>query len=133
MKSKLIEYRGNGISFPLDDKIHLLYGLSGSGKSFMLNILYEGMINEGIKIAFLDYKLESVDVDKIINLVKGVDLIIADNADLYMTKDLWDAINLEKVCTYMALRGVDDEYSLDKTDFYRVNYSENSLYLEKVG
>lgn len=91
------------VSVKFTDKINLLVGDSGSGKSFLLSLIEEKYSNDdNIHIACFDYKVaRNINKDEMIKLAGDNDIVILENADLYMTKDLYQALSNDK-CIVIA-------------------------------
>lgn len=108
--------------------VTVLTNSSGSGKSFLLSMLYSEARNRGINVVFVDYSVV-VHQETLLNDVSGYDFILMDNSDLYMTKSLYSQLNSLQVPVVMSL------HNLDRVDarycpVYSVHFDDKLMYLE---
>lgn len=82
------------VNLKFDDKLCVLTGNSGTGKTYVLNILESCAMNQGITHRAIDNRSENDSPDMIAQLCKGKDLVLLDNADLYLTEEL-----LKRICS----------------------------------
>ena len=119
----------NGISCDVNfiDKLNIIKGASGTGKTFLFNVIYSYCTFSGIKCAFIDYRVvASGNTDLIFEMCKNKSIVILDNADLYLTQDLFSRIRTLD-CTVIVSKK--STFGLDMRDvhLYTVNYSGDSL------
>lgn len=85
----------NGIDFDIsfEDDINVIKGASGTGKTFLFNVISSYCTNNKISYAFIDYKfVASGDESLILSHCMNKDIIILDNADLYLNPELFEQI-----------------------------------------
>lgn len=118
-----------GIHFDVkfSDKINIIRGDSGTGKTFLFNTIESFCVSNSIPYASIDYKfLASNDVDLIYTHCINKDIILLDNADLYLTPELFNKIiNLNKT-VIISKKSI---YGLNASDIhlYSIEYTEFEL------
>lgn len=122
-----IEENLGGIDFSIqfDDRVNLLTGHSGTGKTFMLKMMADYFMLEGVSCAFFNRKTMELSQKAMKEACIGKDVIIFDDADLYLTQELLDyASDVGTVIVSMK-----SFYTLGfkSLGFYLVEYSENRL------
>lgn len=100
---KLLKFKkkSNGVDFDVNfmDEINIFTDASGTGKTFLFKVLCSYCRDNDMKYAYIDYNMiDTGDEGLILSHCKNKDVIILDNADLYLTPELWNAIrNLNKL------------------------------------
>ena len=112
------------------DKINLFSGLSGEGKTFLFMVLDEYLLESGVSYSHFDSRYTNYSEDQLISLCVNKDVVIFDNADLYLTQRILDYVfkNVDifiiSIKFYCRLR-------FDLFNFYAINYSGNSLVVRR--
>lgn len=119
----------NGIHFNVNfmDEINVIKGYSGTGKTFLFNMLRSYCMLQGIPCAYIDYTFVSDgDIDLILEHCVGKELIILDNADLYLNHELFNNIRSIGKTIIMSKKST---YGLNmtKAHVYMIGYDESSL------
>lgn len=86
------EYSGIVFDVDIQDRISLFTGYSGTGKTFAFGAIQEYLISNNISIIYFDYRQMDYTVNQLISLCDNKEVIILDNADLYLTQILLDYI-----------------------------------------
>lgn len=82
-------------------------GISGNGKTFLLNMLQVECMEQGIPYQLLNYNFKSADVINNINRdYKTTKVFLFDNSDLYLTQEIVDLIynKLQNCVVVMSLK-----------------------------
>ena len=126
-------FKVNTTQFDIDftDKICVLYDNSGTGKSYLLKSLRTYAESNNIKYTFFDYKADGMAEKEVIERIKGNELVLFNNADLYMTNNIIKAIKQEGVLAIMELRSV-VEFDLRESGYYRVKYEVNNVITKRL-
>lgn len=69
------------------DKVCILFGDSGEGKTFFFTALHDYCDLNEVKLTHFS-SMNMSDTDSMLQYAAGSDLIILDNADLYMSNEL---------------------------------------------
>ena len=112
----------------LEDNICYLLGDSGTGKTFIFSIIdYYCSINQ-IKCVNVNYAIASAMGKDLISICNRHDIVILDDADLYITNDILKQIKAKHI-----LVGIKSQFGLTKADagLYRVKYTEDSIDLRR--
>ena len=118
-----------GINFDVNftDRINLLKGASGTGKTFLLNALASYCTDNKIKYAFINYKfLATRGESSIFAPCLNEELILLDNADLYLTPELFDEIRSLDATIIMSMKTTFG-LNMDDVHVYSVDYDGSSL------
>lgn len=105
-------------------------GNSGTGKTFMMNIIRAYCVKNGMSYKYFDYNNSSADI---LSVLRGMstepEVILLDNADLYATdevvsliKSLSDAIVVISIKERQKLRG---------SHLCNISYIDDSLYCRR--
>lgn len=125
----------SGISFDVvfedSDKVCVFLSPSGTGKSFLFNVLTEHFKENGIGSVLVNSTLlgnlhNDVNAIERVCLDADVKVVILDNADLYLTQDFLDALVSKGKTVIISLKDESD-LSFSNFGFYRVKYTGNSL------
>jgi hypothetical protein len=84
-----------GTTFNVDfiDKINMIKGNSGTGKTYLFTVLYSYCSVNNISCVYIDYKMVASSNESLIfEQCKNKKLILLDNADLYLTSELFNKI-----------------------------------------
>lgn len=90
-----LEKISNGVMFKVHfkHKINVIKGSSGTGKSFLFSELLQKCNRDNVPAVLIDYRvLTSSNVHLIEAMCKGKQVVLLDNADLYLTSELFDKI-----------------------------------------
>ena len=68
--------------------INLLQGNSGKGKTLLLRLLCDLMNNNNMDYAFVDARIVNKQESELIAMCRQQNLIMLDNADIYLTSSL---------------------------------------------
>lgn len=84
----------NGVYFDVNfiDKINIIKQLSGTGKTFLFKTMNEYCKLYDISCLYCDYRFADFSEQKIFSLCEDYEMIILDNADLYLTTDLFTSL-----------------------------------------
>lgn len=131
MKNIQMNYSGLLIDVNLMNRLTILLGDSGSGKTFLFSALTSYFILNGINYGFLDYNISKDNALDIVKLYKDAEFILLDNADLYMTKELWQYISNAKSYFIIELKGWSNIIVKDMA-ICNVKYTSTMLTLESL-
>ena len=124
-----VKRTSGGVDFDVDfiDEINVIKGASGTGKTFLFNMLSSYCISNKIPFAFIGYRfLASGDEGLIFSLCINKKIIILDNADLYLTPELFNklrGLNATIILSKKHTFGL----NMDDAHLYTVDYSGSSL------
>lgn len=118
----------NGVYFDVNfiDKINIIKQLSGTGKTFLFKTMNEYCKLYDISCLYCDYRFADFSEQKIFSLCEDYEMIILDNADLYLTTDLFTSLQeLNKfiIVSIKSTVGLD----MQQAGTYAVKYDEQSL------
>lgn len=74
------------------DKICNLTSNSGDGKSYLFNLLYMFYLDTDTKVVLINYTRIRDSEESIFSSCKDADVVLLDNADLYLTDSLVDKL-----------------------------------------
>lgn len=91
---RLKVYRASGVSVncSFGTNTYVFQGESGEGKTFFFNMVKSTCIKEGVSCRFFRADSNLLGDDLIIEEMNLADVIIFDNADLYLTQRIVDSI-----------------------------------------
>ena len=126
-----IEYTSNGVVFSvnLESKVNIIFDDSGTGKSFFFETLKDYCKLKNIDYSFFNYQTSNTK-NKLIN-VKDDELVIMDNADLYLTRDILNELKTGKCIIILSIKNFHNIGLRDST-LYTVDYTENRFTLRRL-
>lgn len=110
--------------------VSVLYGMSGSGKTYLLSSLYRESLRRGIKAVYKNYIIAD-NPDSLIESATKCDFMLLDNADLYMSMKLYNRLNAMGIPIVMSLHNllkVNSRYC----PVYKVHFDSSDIYLESL-
>lgn len=121
-------FKVNTTQFDIDftDKICVLYDNSGTGKTYLLTVLRDYAVRMKLKFCSFNYEAENISEQDIINIVKDKELVLFDNADLYLTNNILKICKDNSITTIISLKDV-VSYDLKESGYYRVIYKDGHL------
>ncbi len=119
------------VNFEDSDKECIFLSPSGTGKTFLFGILIEYLREMGITAVLINSTLLNNLHNDITNIEKScldndVQIVILDNADLYLTQEFLDALLEHGKKVIISLKN-ESRFSFQNFGFYRVKYSEKNL------
>ena len=111
------------------DNVNLLYDMSGAGKTFFFEIMKSYCKENNIKYSAFDFVSDNSE-NKILESTKGDEIIILDNADLYIDKNLLNKLKENCGCILISLKSC---YKIEMKDvgMYSVNYVDKKLEVKR--
>lgn len=116
------------------DKICVFHNDSGSGKTLLMSAIDSYCNDElGIHCFIVDYRFHNRSAKDIMSAIGNAEVVCLDNADLYMTYDLYDSLlNSKKlvIVSSHTLQGI----RVGKTmKFYKISISNSKLEVKRSG
>jgi hypothetical protein len=127
------EISGTIFSIDFKDKINMIKGDSGTGKTYLFNVIYGYCSVNNIPCAYIDYKMvASNNEDLIFEHCKNKKLILLDNADLYLTSDLFNKLkNLDS--TLIISKKTSFGLNMNDVHLYKVSYENRIISTRRIG
>ena len=132
--STLIDVQKSGfkVSVELVSKVMILFSDSGVGKTFLFDCLRSYCITHGLKYGIMTYSLISnKGIDELRVFLSNFDVIMLNEADLYMTTELYkllkelDAISLVELHRLILINDSD-------VKLVEVSFNENEIELRNL-
>ena len=131
MKMKIdYEYSGIKVNADFKDNVNLLYGMSGSGKTFLFEIIQHYCKEKGIKNALFDFKTENTE-DNMVAFCKDAGIVLLDNADLYISKELLARFMKECPCILISLKDY-SKIGIKDVGMYSVDYTDKKMEVKRI-
>lgn len=94
------------INVNFEGGINVLIGDSATGKSYLIELLYNYLSENGHNVELLDYKDRRKEIGDLLDDFekRGVEIVLIDNADLLMTWDLFERISEYKYTVIVSLK-----------------------------
>lgn len=131
MKIIQTNYNGLLIDIKLFKHITFLLGNSGTGKTFLFSVLIGYFMSNSITYGFLDFNTNPDNALDVIKAYNNVEFILLDNADLYMTKELWEYINSAKNYFIISMKGC-SSIAFNNVSICNISYTPSTLTLEPL-
>lgn len=124
------EYSGIVFDVDIQDRISLFTGYSGTGKTFAFGAIQEYLVSNSISTIYFDYRQMDYTVDQLISLCDNKEVIIFDNADLYLTQKLLD-YTIDSNKTLLCSIKKPYKYRFRAFRKYEVDYENNKLVVRR--
>lgn len=124
-------YNGININGTFRKGLNILVGYSGTGKSLLLAAVDLYCIQNDIKCILCNYNDAILSEDKIINICRGFDIVLLDNADLYITNDILINIRNMAEIVIMSMKNTSAISTGDARE-YIVEYDKLRLDAEEI-
>lgn len=111
----------------INDKVAILLDESGTGKTFMFQMLESYCVINKIPYEKFDYGSENKDLEWFIQSMKKASIVILDNSDLYMTQELFDYLKSSNKQIMISIKHVEKLSSYENCGFYTVVYDGKTL------
>ena len=108
----------------LKDKICVFFDMSGTGKTFLFTMLKSYFLDAGISFISVDYA--SYKILDGYDFSDDTKVVILDNADLYMTSDMFSKLeksNKLVIMSIKSIKGLNQRYM----GFYNVIYTKDKM------
>lgn len=115
------------LSINITDSVAILSDDSGTGKTFMFEMLESYFVAKGIAYKKFDCNSENEDADWFIHGMRKANIVLLDNADLYMTKKLFNYLKSSDKQVIMSIKHTEKLGSFENCGFYTINYENNYL------
>lgn len=102
-------------------------GYSGTGKTFALKTIYKYLVSNNTDVIYFNHKQSDYTVERIMSLCKDNKIIIMDDADLYMTPELFDYLKSNCGQVLISIKNIAKLTTYEKCGFYKVVYEVNIL------
>lgn len=114
------------------DEINLMSNFSGTGKTFMFTIIKEYCRDNGIKCIYCDYSSVGQSEEQILQWCKDADIVIFDNADLYLTPKIVEKLKNAGKMQIISIKAYLN-YNMRYAGVYDVIFTNDSLITKRRG
>lgn len=124
----------NGIHFDvcLEDRVNLFSGVSGEGKTFLFKTLKAHLKINGVSCIYFNNTATDFSEMAIKEACNNKEVIIFDNADLYLTQDILDYVTNISDTVIISMQ-LYCRLKFKSYRFYAVEYSGNNLVVRSEG
>ncbi|MEI3020035.1 MAG: hypothetical protein V8T52_06920 [Ruminococcus sp.] len=125
------EYSGIVFDVDIQDRISLFTGYSGTGKTFAFGAIQEYFVSNNIRTIYFDDRQMDYTADQLISLCDNKEVILLDNADLYLTQNLLDyIIDSNKILLCSTKKPY--QYRFGVFGKYEVKYENNRVAVRRM-
>lgn len=104
------------------DNINILFDDSGTGKTYLIGLLQGYCYENNINVCFFDSNASDYTEESIILNLKGRDMVLFDNGDLYLTDKILNYCRENNILVIVSLKNI-----------VRLNTLDAGLYVVKYG
>lgn len=125
------------------ERVNVLKDNSGTGKSFLFDLLRAGARMQNcslynLKFGLIDYNTilnTSSTVNNIIEVCKDKDVILMDNADLYLTRNLMQEllIKFPNLMFIISIKFLHSILNIESIAFYTIEHIPHKLSVRRYG
>lgn len=123
-------YSGINVTAKLRSRICFFYGQSGLGKTFFFRIVKSVCSLRGLVCTVMDYNNIEKSEEDIISFCKNSDIVILDNADLYLTNHMLRSLNASTILVSVKTIA---EWDKEDAGLYTISYNESNLSVRERG
>ncbi len=116
------------ISIHLDSRVCVFSGNSGSGKTYSIKIIKGYARTCGIKCIEINCGIGTdISAEDIISICKNKEIILLDNADLYLTSEILKSISKEDNLIVVCIQNTFCTMGIKGRALYDIEFDSNSL------
>ena len=131
MVLKDVIYNSTKFDISFLDKINILLDNSGTGKTFLINMVSSYCENNDIPYMHIDYKhRELVDNKK---SLYNKEILLFDKADLYLTPDLFEELKSVKGISIISIKDIADLYIDNNVGLYNLINTGSNIKTNRWG
>lgn len=132
MKELVVKTSFSGVDMDVKftDKINFIVQDSGTGKSYLFGLLSEYCQSVGISCLLFNH-VTLPFVGSLRDISVGKDVVILDNADMYMDSDLLSFFESSDCLVIVSIKSVAELHS-DCAGYYFVDYKDEVIRTERV-
>ena len=125
-----IVYSGVTVCAEFHNKLNLLSGFSGTGKTFLMQAIELYCLNEKINCIYCDFRYMYFDEEQIKIMCKNAEVVLLDNADLYLTDSILSWLKEQGKMLIICMK---DTSYIDMEDMheYIVSYENEKIIIEE--
>jgi hypothetical protein len=116
------------VNAQFNDKVCYVLDNSGTCKSYLFVLIFNYCKSNGISASFFDYKNMDFSVSAFEEACLNQKVVIFDNADLYLNRDILDKVNAELVL--ISIKNIGDLQRAE-SGRYRVETKDNLISVER--
>lgn len=109
------------------DNVAVIIDNSGTGKTFMFKIIASYCVVNHIKYTLFNYNHKEYSFDTFKKCIDDTDIIIMDNADLYMNPELFEYLKKCGKQIIISIKHTNSLTTYENCGFYKVKYVGNEL------
>lgn len=128
MKELSLNANVGGILLDVDfqDQFCYLSNASGTGKSFLFRLLRRYYKERDLTVIHVNYETETSTADILLDYCKHADVVLLDNADLYLTREMVKRLRKLDIQVVICMKNIREVYESDFV-LYDVVYNDNVL------
>lgn len=115
------------LSIDISDKVAILFDDSGTGKTFMFQMLESYFVINKIPYEKFNYGSENKNLEWFKQSMKKAKVVLLDNADLYMTKELFNYLKSSDKQVIISIKHIEKLNFCNNCGFYTVVYDGKKL------
>lgn len=125
-----IVYSGVTVNVEFKDKLNLLSGYSGTGKTFLMQAIELYCLNEKINCVYCDFRYMNFEAEQIKVMCKNAEVVLLDNADLYLTDEILSWLREQGKMLIICMK---DTSGIDMENMYEyiVRYQAKNITIEE--
>lgn len=125
-----IEYSGVNFKAEFTGKLNMLSSPSGTGKTFLLHAIQSFCTNQNIEYAFYNCRNCILDEELIKALCKDSQIVLLDNADLYLTNELLSWFKTQNMIVIICMKNT-SHLDMEGVVEYTVDYRDRKVTIEE--
>jgi chromosomal replication initiation ATPase DnaA len=93
------------VDLKLTEQVNVFVGKSGTGKTYLFALMKAYCVANNISLTIINYN-SVLEPEDIIHGCAKSDIVILDNADLYLTKDILDALRVSAKYILISIKNI---------------------------
>lgn len=126
------QYNGITINASFNSKLNILVGDSGTGKTLLLSAIDLYCLNNNISCRLCNYNDANLSPEQIKAICAGADILLLDNADLYMNNSLLKELLTTSQLIILNMKDTSYINTNHHSEQYIVDYINLSLTVRKI-
>lgn len=126
----MMTYQGVQVTANFINRLNMLSGYSGTGKTFLMQAIELFCVNSSIECVYCNFRFKDYTQEQIEEVCKNAQVVLLDNADLYLTNELNLWLKSTDKFIIMCMKDT-SHVDMENVHKYIVTYANTTLTLKE--
>lgn len=125
-----LKYQSTDVEARFSNRWNMLSGYSGTGKTFLMQAVELFCMDNSINCIYCNYRFKGYDNDQIEKACKNAEVVLLDNADLYLNNELFLWLKETGKLLIICMKDT-SKIDMENVHKYIVNYENKMVSVEE--